>query len=901
MSEIRYDGKTVVVTGAGGGLGKAYSLFFGARGANVVVNDLGGSSQGSGSSAKAADLVVDEIVKAGGKAVADYNSVEHGDRIIETAVKAFGSVHILINNAGILRDVSFKNMKDQDWDLIYTVHTYGAYKCAKAAWPYFRKQNFGRIINTASAAGLYGNFGQTNYSAQKLGMVSFSGVLAKEGQKYNILANTIAPIAASRMTATVMGEDQLKLVTPDFVVPAVGFLVSDQTENTGGVYELGGGVISKLRWQRAAGALLKTDKSLTASAILAKWDDVNNFEGADYPEAVTDMDYMSKLEEAKELPPNKQGPEVSFKDKVVLVTGAGGGLGRAYALQFAKLGAKIVVNDLANPDKTVEEIKALGGEAVGDKHSVEDGDAVVKTAIDAFGAIHVVINNAGILRDKSFAAMTDEQWQIIHSVHVRGTYKVTKAAWPYFVKQKYGRVVNTSSAAGLYSNFGQANYATAKLAILGFSQALAREGERNNILTNCIAPNAGTNMTRTIMPEEMVQAWSPDFVAPLVALLASEQAPSNGHVFETGCGWIGRVRWQRTPWHAYPVNRKLQPEHIARDWDKIINFDSDDVSYPETSQESVMGILSNADNKVEGDEEASSDASSGDTAVDKVLKEKFEEFKFDYSERDVILYNLGIGAKHTELRYVFESDNDFEAIPTFGVIPQFESQMAIPYDEFLPNFSPMLLLHGEQYLEIKKNPIPTAGTLTAQARVIEVLDKGKAASVIIETETKDESGEVLFLNQSTIFIRGSGGFGGQSKGKDRGAATAANKVPSRKPDAVVDEKTSEDQAALYRLSGDYNPLHIDPAFAKVGKFPRPILHGLCFFGYSGKHIYNTYGAFKNIKVRFSGSVYPGETLRTEMWKEDGGRIVFQTKVVERDAVVISAAAAELEAGSTPKL
>ncbi|CCG80937.1 Peroxisomal hydratase-dehydrogenase-epimerase [Taphrina deformans PYCC 5710] len=900
MSDIRFDNKTVIVTGAGGGLGKAYSLFFGSRGANVVVNDLGGSARGQGADSRAADIVVNEITKAGGKAVANYNSVEDGDKIVETALKAFGSVHILINNAGILRDVSFKNMKDEDWDLIYKVHTYGAYKCARACWPVFRKQGFGRIINTASAAGLYGNFGQTNYSAQKLGMVAFSGTLAKEGQKYNILANTIAPIAASRMTATIMGEEQLKLVTPDFVVPTVAFLVSEQTENTGGVYELGGGFVSKLRWQRAGGALLKTDASLTPSAILAKWDDVNNFDEATYPESVMDMDYPGVLEAGSKIPSNVQGEDISFKNKVVVITGAGGGLGRAYALQFAKLGAKLVINDVGNPDGVIAEVKKLGAEAVGDKHSVEDGDAVIKTAIDAFGAVHVLINNAGILRDKSFSAMTDEQWQIIHAVHVRGTYKVTKAAWPYFLKQKEGRVVNTASAAGLYSNFGQANYATAKMAILGLSQALAREGEKYNILTNCIAPNAGTNMTRTIMPEEMVQAMSPDFVAPLVALLASDKAPANGHVFETGCGWIGRVRWQRTAGHGFPVDVKMTPEHIREHWSDIIDFEKDEPTNPESGSEAIMAIMANSENKANG--EAGDDATEESplAAVQKVLTEKFEEFKYNYTERDVVLYNLGIGAKHSELPFVYENNEDFEVIPTFGVIPQFESQMAIPYDEFLPNFSPMMLLHGEQYLEIKKFPIPTSGALTAQARVIEVLDKGKAASVVLQTVTKDENGEELFLNEGTIFIRGSGGYGGESKGKDRGAATSANKIPARKPDSVVEEKTTEDQAALYRLSGDYNPLHIDPAFAAVGKFPKPILHGLCFFGFSGKHVYKTYGMFKNIKVRFVGSVYPGETLRTEMWKE-GNKIIFQTKVVERDVVCIAAAAAELQSKVEPKL
>ena len=174
-----------------------------------------------------------------------------------------------------------------------------------------------------------------------------------------------------------------------------------------------------------------------------------------------------------------------------------------------------------------------------------------------------------------------------------------------------------------------------------------------------------------------------------------------------------------------------------------------------------------------------------------------------------------------------------------------------------------------------------------------MLDKGKAAAVTTMTHTiEKESGDVVFENQSTVFIRGSGGFGGKKQGKDRGEATALNKPPSRKPDAVVEEKTTEDQAALYRLSGDYNPLHIDPEFSKVGGFEKPILHGLCFFGISGKHVFQKYGPFKSIKVRFASTVLPGETLVTEMWKE-GDKVIFQSKVKESGKIVLSNAACVL--------
>lgn len=215
-------------------------------------------------------------------------------------------------------------MKDSDWDLINQVHIKGAYKCARAAWPHFRKQKYGRVINTASAAGLFGSFGQCNYSAAKLAQVGFTETLAKEGIKYNIICNVVAPIAASRMTATVMPPDVLEHLKPDWVVPVVAVLVhSSNTKETGSIFEVGGGHVAKLRWERAKGALLKPDASMTPGAILNKWAEINDFSKPEYPTGPADS--MAKLEVALKLPSNPAGPNITFKDKVVLVTGGGAG------------------------------------------------------------------------------------------------------------------------------------------------------------------------------------------------------------------------------------------------------------------------------------------------------------------------------------------------------------------------------------------------------------------------------------------------------------------------------------------------------------------------------------------------------------------------------------------------
>ncbi|KAJ3093174.1 hypothetical protein HK102_003582 [Quaeritorhiza haematococci] len=903
MSELRYDGRVIIVTGAGGGLGKAYALFFASRGASVVVNDLGISRTGDGAgSSKAADVVVEEIRKAGGKAVPNYDSVEDGDKIVETALKAFGRVDVVINNAG---------MTDDDWDLIHKVHVRGSYKVTKAAWEHMTKQGYGRIINTASAAGIYGNFGQANYSAAKLALHGFTMTLAREGERKNVFANSIAPLAASRMTETVMPPDMLAALKPEFVVPVVAYLCHESCKENGSIFEAGAGYVAKLRRQRTKGTVFKADPSFVPGAVAAKWEKISDFNDPDYPTSLLDTDWMSLLEQAKTLSSNPSVGDLRYDGKVALVTGAGGGLGRAYALLLAKAGASVVVNDLGGShtgagasssaaDKVVDEIRAMGGQAVANYDSVEDGDKVVDTAIKAFGRIDIVVNNAGILRDKSFARMTDADWDLVHRVHLRGSYKVAKAAWPHMMKNKYGRIVNTSSAVGLYGNFGQANYSAAKAGIIAFSNTLALEGRRNNIIVNTIAPNAGTRMTATVMPPEMVEALKPEYVAPLVAYLCHESNTETGSIFETGSGWVSKVRWQRTGGVGFPVNKPLLPEHVAQRFSEICNFDDGRATTPSSTQEAFMSVQANFEN-VAAQGKASSGASKSKVDVAAAQKAQFPEHAFHITEKDVILYALGLGAKRTDLDLVYENSDKFLTLPTFGVIPAMACQTAtIPFNDFLPEFNPMMLLHGEQYLEIKK-PLPTSGKLISKGRVVDILDKGKAAAVILGVTTKDEAGNVVCENESTLFIRGLGGFGGK-KNVDRGAASAPNNPPNRPPDAVIREKTSEDQAALYRLSGDLNPLHIDPDMSKMGGFDVPILHGLCTFGIAGKHILRKYAdsdtaKFKSIKVRFAKHVFPGETLETQMWKE-GNKVIFQVRVVERDAIAISNAAVELEGPAT---
>ncbi|KAI0768061.1 multifunctional beta-oxidation protein [Trametes elegans] len=897
MSQLSFKGHTVIVTGAGGGLGKAYSLLFASRGANVVVNDV---------SQAAAQKVVDEITNAGGKAVTNTASVADGEAVIKTAVEAFGGVSILINNAGILRDKGFKNMTDQEWDQIMLVHLKGSYSCAKAAWPIFQKQGFGRIVNTASAAGLYGNFGQANYSAAKMGLVGFTKALAAEGARYNIKAVVIAPMAASAMTETIMPPEMLANLkarsSPAFVAPFVLAVTHPEGPDANGrIFEVGAGYVAEVRWERSKGASFKTDKTFTPSAVQEKWEQITDFDkDPEHPQGLPDFDIQAKVAESSKVPSNAQGsPEVRFDGKTVIITGAGSGLGRAYAQQYARLGANIVVNDVDGKaaKAIVDAITKAGGKAVAAVTSAEDGEGIVKAALDTFGGVHVLVANAGVARPSAFEKLSEKDWDEVLAVHLRATYKCAKAAWPHFLKQKFGRIVTFGSQAGLYGLPGLVNYSTAKAGILGFTKTLAIEGKKYNILANVVIPSAGaaSGLGRAAANVEAVKE---EYIAPVVGFLSSESnEETTGSIFQVAAGWVAQVRWQRTGGHGFPVNHPLTPEAVMSKWKLITDFDDGRATNPGSTQEAFMQIAENFGNTDEsGDSaEGSSDSPYADPEDSEVVaaakKEVSEPVEYSYTERDVILYNLGVGATEQELQWTYENHEDFAALPTFGVIPQFHASAGLSFD-WLPNFNPAKLLHGEQFLEIKA-PIPTSGDFVNEARLVEALDKGKAAAVTSIVQTKDKhSGKVIFENQSTVFVRGSGGFGGKRQGKDRGPATAENKPPQRKPDVVTEEKTLPIQAALYRLSGDLNPLHILPEFAAVGGFDKPILHGLCSMGIAGKHVLKAFGEFKDIKVRFAGVVYPGETLVTEMWKE-GGKVIFTTKVKERGTTVLAAAAATL--------
>lgn len=274
-------GRVVVITGAGNGLGREYALTLAASGAKVVVNDLGGSRDGTGGGSAAADAVVAEITAAGGTAVANYDSVATaagGAAIVQTALDAFGRIDGVIANAGILRDRAFHKMTAEDFDAVIQVHLYGAFHTIHAAWPHLREQQHGRIVVATSTSGIFGNFGQSNYGAAKSGMIGLINTLAIEGRKANVLANAVAPMAATRMTEDVAPPEVLAALSPAHVAPVVGHLCSDELAESGSVFVVGGGRVYRVAQFQTKGVTFAEVPSI--EEVGRRWNEISDLDGA---------------------------------------------------------------------------------------------------------------------------------------------------------------------------------------------------------------------------------------------------------------------------------------------------------------------------------------------------------------------------------------------------------------------------------------------------------------------------------------------------------------------------------------------------------------------------------------------------------------------------------------------
>ncbi|XP_044000994.1 peroxisomal multifunctional enzyme type 2 [Aphidius gifuensis] len=589
--------------------------------------------------------------------------------------------------------------------------------------------------------------------------------------------------------------------------------------------------------------------------------------------------------------------ELRFDGKVVVVTGSGAGLGRAYALAFAARGAKVVINDLGSgrhgdgsstkvADQVVDEITKNGGIAVANYDSVLDGDKIIKTAIDAFGKIDILINNAGILRDKSFVKMSDNDWNIIQDVHLKGSMKTTHAAWPYFRKQKYGKIIFTSSNAALYGNFGQANYSAAKMGLIGLANTLSIEGQSSNISTNVIVPTAGSRLTEGIVPPDFWKELKPELIAPIVLWLCHDDCQENGSIIESALGWAGKCHIVRSNGVILRknINDPVTLEAVRDNWSSVT--DMSNAQRFETIAEEAADLMGVVDKLSQSSQQT----------------DKTYSVKHTYNFKDAILYALSIGASikdPREFRYLYESNDNFSVFPTYYVVygPLAAFETTLIHDSLQRDDINLAgAVHGEQYLKVLKT-IPVEANVETRVYFQDILDKGRHAFVLIKHETYEvDSGDKISEGQIVAIFQGAGGFGGKKKSIHE---IPSYEMPKRKADFTVIQKTSVEQAAFYRLtSGDTNPLHIDPDVAKMVGFKQPIQHGLCSLGFSVRHVLNTFASgdsklFDCLRARFSKPVIPGQTLKTDMWRE-GNRIHFQTTTVETNTPVITFAHVDLK-------
>jgi len=583
-----------------------------------------------------------------------------------------------------------------------------------------------------------------------------------------------------------------------------------------------------------------------------------------------------------------------FDGRVAVVTGAGNGLGRQYALELGRRGATVVVNDLGGStdgsgasseaaDAVVSAIKAAGGNAVANYASVMDTAAVLDPVLNEFGKIDILINNAGILRDRSILRISPEDWQSILDIHLTAAFGLTQRAFETMKAQKYGKIIHTSSSSGIYGNFGQANYAAAKLGLVGLTQTVAIEGQKHNVHCNAIAPVAASRMTEALFPEDMLERLKPEFVAPMTLYLCHESCEETGATIEVGGGWAAKIRRESAAGALYAHKGAFPTvEDVAANFDKICDFSSDSEAIGSIT-EATMRIMTALTDMPEGPAAASTaddDEDEGGINPAKAQKWVSEPSEYEYTHNDTILYNLGIGAgpnkEPCELKYIYENHEDFMAVPSFAIVPAFRALGlgGIPGLEInLAN-----ILHGEQYIKIHKPFNPDGGKLSTTARIGDILDKGKHLVFATELETKDESGDVVCENQFVTFVRNTGGFGGTNDPK---TIVQPIDAPAREPDFVTEEYVPEGQAALYRLNGDPNPLHLDPDFAAMAGFPVPILHGLCTYGYATRHIQNRFPeeTITGVKGRFSSPVLPGQTLITKMWRE-GDKCLYEVWIKE---------------------
>jgi len=553
--------------------------------------------------------------------------------------------------------------------------------------------------------------------------------------------------------------------------------------------------------------------------------------------------------------------------KVVLVTGAGGGIGRCHALACARLGARVVVNDLGGAvdgtgssggmaDRVTAEIEALGEEAMSNCASVTDYVAceeMVAAALERWGRIDVVVNNAGILRDKTFAKMSPQEWDIVVEAHLTGTRNVTRAALDA-LKANGGSIVNTTSYSGMIGNFGQSNYGAAKAGIYGFSRVLALELRKYGVRVNCVAPVAKTRMTENI--DVVAADWGPEQISPIVTFLASDLSKDvTGQVFG--------VQGQRIHLYEVKTNDGVEkagtdlwtPEEIAASFGEITAWSSENGKAPLSSD-------------------------SGDKPMP-IGKE------YQVGDWPVQLAEIhGYAAATNDDNPAYEGD-DVVAPPMYHVKPFIGLMQELAGDPEL-EIDHLRLVHGEHAMRFHRPIRP--GDAIALRGTLKSVDVKSSGTLFAYGLFGYVGGELALEGRTSYFIRGE-----KKPGQKRAPRPPAPALPA--PDWTCAQPVTEDQAIRYAAaSGDGNPIHTNPDVAKAAGLPGCILHGLCSMAFATRDIVDQYcggdpNRLASVSVRFARPVFPGETLTLKVW-QDGDQLSFLTENAD-GKVVISNGTAEI--------
>jgi NAD(P)-dependent dehydrogenase (short-subunit alcohol dehydrogenase family)/acyl dehydratase len=585
-----------------------------------------------------------------------------------------------------------------------------------------------------------------------------------------------------------------------------------------------------------------------------------------------------------------QMPRLSLEGRVAIVTGAGNGLGRAHALELAARGACVVVNDVGGgldgsssdsgaAEAVASAIRARGGNAVADSHSVLEGAAVVNTALQEFGSLHIVVNNAGILRDSAFHKMSEADFAAVVDVHLRGSASVTLAAFPHLREQGYGRIIITTSSAGLLGNFGQGNYGAAKAGLYGLTRVLAVEGVSRGVLTNAIMPIAATRMSEAGMDAERRAALAPSFVSPVVAYLASEGCSVNGQTFNAGGGTVSKFFMGLTPGWG---QKQLTAEDVAAHLPDIL----DEAGYvvpidAREGAELLMGVLPLPvfGRRLGPVSAPVTTAAAEDAIVEKPaidlsgLGSTFPPTTFEVTKAGIEAYAAATGDMNEK------SALGIAAPAAYGFAVAFES-VTSSIAQLIHTDARARIVHGAHDVYLRRAIVPGM-VLSTTAQPWRFKVQGSAGRLYLRLVSTDPSGEVIIEQFSEFAIQGVTDLAGA--GADVPPFRLDDSVTSASPIGTRVTKVALDQPLLYAdASGDRSAIHLDGEIARAAGLPGVILQGMCTLAMSAAAATEMVGrgdptAIARLAARFSAISLPDSDIETSVFNIPGESLPGRTQ------------------------